>query len=147
MPNQCTVSGRLGADSELRTTTNGSIMLSFSLACDTGWGDRKKTDWFRCTLWGERGEKLLDYLKKGTQVVALGEVSLNTYQDKEGYDKSNLDLNVRDVWLVGSKPQNQQGATGQRRQTQATDTRRRAAPQQQQVAQQSVPFDDDDVPF
>ena len=45
--NVWTFSGRVGADAELRTTQSGEKVLSFRVANDIGFGDRKTTQWRR----------------------------------------------------------------------------------------------------
>ena len=54
--------GRLGRDSELKFTPNGKPLVKWSMAVDVGWGDNKSTQWLRCTMWGERGQKIQQYL-------------------------------------------------------------------------------------
>jgi single-strand DNA-binding protein len=54
-------------------------------------------------MFGERGEKIAQYLKKGTQVGVNGEISLNEYVAKDGTNKSSIELNVSSVTLLGKK--------------------------------------------
>lgn len=103
MPNQIVVYGRLGQDAELKALDRSSV-LSFSLASDVGYGDKKSTLWLRCSLWGKRGENLLDYMTKGTAVCACGSLSQREWEDKEGNARTTLEVTCQDVWLVGSKP-------------------------------------------
>jgi single-strand DNA-binding protein len=97
---------RLGSDSELRFTEKGDAVLQFNAAYDTGYGDRKKTTWVRCQLWGKRANTLEQYLKKGTQVQLQGDIYLNEYTSKDGQKKSSLECNVSDIKLLG-KPEGQ----------------------------------------
>jgi single-strand DNA-binding protein len=88
--------GRTGKDAQTRYTQGGKAVTSWSLAVDTGWGDNKKTVWLDCSLWGERGEKVAQYLTKGAQVGVQGEIGT---RDHEG--KTYITLNVANVTLVG----------------------------------------------
>lgn len=89
--------GRLGGDAELRTTPNGKTVLNFSVGADTGWGDRKKTTWVRCALWGDtRGPAVEMYLKKGTKVTVFGDASLRSWESN-GKSGTDLECNVQDV--------------------------------------------------
>ncbi len=124
-----TIVGNLGGDAEVRTTPAGKTVTNFSVADTVGWGDKKKTQWVRCNLWGDRGNKLSEYLKKGQQVVVFGEVSLNEYTAKDGTVKHNLECNCDDIRLVGKR--NDSGGAAPA-----------AAP-----AQGEVSFNDDDIPF
>lgn len=99
---QITVAGRLGKNSELRTTQSGKSVLGFSVAVDTGFGDSKKTVWIECALWGERGEKLAQYLTKGASVTIIGEGGLRTWESN-GKSGASVTCNVRELTLQGGK--------------------------------------------
>jgi len=102
MSNIFTCVGRVGSDAEQRQTNSGSV-LTFSLANDTGYGDRKRTQWIRCAIFGKRAEgKLAGYLVKGAQVYVSGELSC-AMNEKGGKSYLNLDLAVREIELVGGK--------------------------------------------
>lgn len=96
------VAGRLGKDSELRQAGNSQV-LSFSVAGDTGFGDRKQSHWFECSLWGNQGAALQQYLKKGQQVSIVGEFSEREYQGKQ-----YKELRVNQIELQGGRNDNQQ---------------------------------------
>lgn len=132
--NSCTIFGRLGQDAEYQTTQSGTGMLKFSVANNTGYGDKKQTNWFRCVMWGDRGSKLVEYLKKGSAVVVTGEVTMNTYESKkDGVEVSSLNLNVRDLSFAEGKKD--EGEIDTRTQRKATDSKSANA------------FDDDSIPF
>jgi len=92
--------GNLGRDAEMRATPAGKQVLSFSVPMKAGWGDREQTVWLNCSLWGDRGAKLAEYLTKGTMVAVSGELSVREYE-KDGVMKTSIELNVRDVTLCG----------------------------------------------
>ena len=96
-----TVTGRLGRDAELKTTTGGTKVLSFSIADDIGWGDKKRTQWIACALFGERAEKLAQYLTKGTLIEAHGVPSARAWKKKDGEPQASLELTVNEVKLHG----------------------------------------------
>lgn len=121
---KATIVGNLGKDAEAFTTKSGKGGVKFSVAETVGWGDDKKTQWVNCTLWGERGNKLLQYLTKGNKIVVFGDVSVREYQDSNGCSRWSLDCNVGDVTLVGSKQESASSSS---------------AP--------SAPVADDDIPF
>ena len=101
--NVWTVVTRLGADAELRTTQTGTAVCSFRGAVDSGYGDRKVTTWVNFTLWGGRAEALAPILTKGKQVAVSGEVSLREYEKRDGTTGSSLEVNVREITLVGPR--------------------------------------------
>ena len=96
--NVFTFSGRLGRDAAVRHTGTGKTVTGFAVGVDVGYGDNKQTMWVDCAMWGERGERVADYLIKGAQVVVSGEASLQTYQ-ANGADKTKLSCRVNDVQL------------------------------------------------
>jgi single-strand DNA-binding protein len=80
-----TLSGRIGGDAETRTAGNGEV-TSFSLAVDQGWGERKTTNWYRVSIWGDRGRKLAGHILKGNKLVVTGEFVIGEYQGKPQYE-------------------------------------------------------------
>lgn len=105
MPNLalCVLTGHLGEDAETSFLPNGKPVCRFSLAVTTGYGEHKLTTWWRCTLWGDRGEKLAPMLAKGKPVTVVGEPSMREWTGNEGRKSLSAEVNVRDVVLLGSK--------------------------------------------
>ena len=101
--NNITFDGRLAADAELRYTAGGDAVLSFRVASDIGFGDKKTTNWFQCQVWGKRGETLQQYLQKGQQVTVYGQLTLREWHDKEGAKKLSPDVRVNEISLQGGK--------------------------------------------
>jgi len=95
--------GNIGSDAEVRFTKEGTAIASFSFALSSGYGDKKKTTWLRCSIIGKRGETLAPMLNKGSQVAITGEISLNEYVAKDGSNKSSLECLVNNVTLLGKK--------------------------------------------
>lgn len=100
-----TATGRLGKDAELRTTNDGTKILSFSVGSDMGYGDRKQTIWLDCSIFGARGEKLAQYLTKGSQVTVIGEFGQRAYQNKSGETVTATTVKVMEVALQGGGQQ------------------------------------------
>lgn len=94
--------GSLGRNAEVKTFGDNKV-TKFSVANNTGYGDKKKTVWVDCDLWGNRGEKLANYLMKGQSVLIYGEIELHEYQAKDGSNKAVLRCRVNDLELIGSK--------------------------------------------
>jgi single-strand DNA-binding protein len=124
---------RIGKDAVLRHTQAGKPVLGFSAAFDTGFGDRKQTNWLDCSLWGERGEKLAEYLAKGTLILVEGDLGT-----REHDGKTYLTLDVREVKLTGKgegKP------AGERQERSARPAAGKTEPPRDEA------FPDDDIPF
>jgi single-strand DNA-binding protein len=94
------IAGRTGKDAELRRLQDGTPVLSFSVAVDDGFGESKKTMWFDCSMFGNRGQALEKHLVKGTPVTVAGD-----FGKREHEGKTYLQVRVNDVTLQGGKPQ------------------------------------------
>lgn len=102
--NVFTFTGRIGNNAEVRYTANNAAICSFSVATEAGYGKNKTTTWIRCALWGKRAEgDLPTYLLKGAQVCVSGELSAREWE-KEGVTKTSVEVNVRELTLIGAKP-------------------------------------------
>jgi single-strand DNA-binding protein len=100
--NVCTFTGRLGADAKLyRDSAGNPERLAFQIANEVRCGDGKLTQWIDCVLWGQRGGKLVEHLKKGTQVVTSGELTLRTFTRDDGTNGARLNLHVDSVDFTG----------------------------------------------
>jgi single-strand DNA-binding protein len=98
----------LGRDSEIRQLPSGALVLSFTAANNIGFGDKQQTIWVRCSMFGARGEKLSQYLTKGTKVWVTGELTVREYNGNDGATKYSIELNVRDLALLGGNQPDKQ---------------------------------------
>ena len=103
--NTATVIGRAGQDSEIRYFESGKVKTSFSLAVNR-WDSKTKeevTDWFNIEVWDKQAEFAEKYVKKGTQVVVDGRISINKWTDQTGEEKERFLVVANNVRLLGSK--------------------------------------------
>lgn len=97
------VTGRIGSDAETRQLQSGKSAVSFSVADQQGWGDKKTTLWIKCAMFGERAEKVAPYLTKGALVEVIGIPTVEAWNDKaKGEARAALKLTVNEVKLHGS---------------------------------------------
>ena len=107
---QITIAGRLGKDAELRRTQGGDPVLSFPVAVNDGYGERKSTMWFDCTVWGKRADALSSHLVKGMAVTVSGDLG-----KREHDGKTYLTVRVSELTMQGggerqdSKPKRSYG--------------------------------------
>ena len=99
--NTCTFEGRLPRDAELKDVGSNKV-CNFSIGSNVGFGDKKKTLWIECGMWGKRGEALNESLKKGQQVILVGELTTREYENN-GQNKTSLSLNVQSL-AFGAAP-------------------------------------------
>lgn len=118
--------GNIGRDPELRYTPNGRPVTSFSVAVSHskpdghgGWID-EGTDWFNISVWGERGERVAETMKKGTKVFVDGRFKTRTYDRNAGGQGTSMDISADTVIDVG-KPR------GEQSESQSAPTHDRAA--------------------
>lgn len=106
---QITIVGRLGRDPDMRYTSSGVPVTSFSVAVSRSWtsqdGQRQeKTVWFRVTAWRKLAELASQYLTKGRQVLVVGEIEEpSTWVDRDGNHRASLEVTARDIRFLGSR--------------------------------------------
>ncbi len=86
------VTGRLGADAELRYLQNGTAVCELSIADTRKQGETFVTSWWRVTLWAKAAEEWASQLKKGQEVAACGRMSQREWTDKGGAKKTQNSL-------------------------------------------------------
>jgi single-strand DNA-binding protein len=109
--NKVMLIGNLGSDPEVRSTTGGNRVATFSLATSRSWNGaggekQEKTEWHRCVVWNAKGSGLADvvekYCKKGDRIYVEGRIEYRQWQDKEGQTRYSTEINVRDLLMLGS---------------------------------------------
>lgn len=98
-----TIFGGITRDAVTRTTQQGDKVTGFSVAVSEGFGDNKRTLYFDCSLWGNRGEKICQYLTKGSRVAVSGDLST---RERDG--KTYLTIRASDVTLGGGGERREQ---------------------------------------
>ena len=87
------LAGHLGKDPETRFTPSGQKVTTFTLAVNHRKGKEDVTIWVRITVWGDRFDKLLSYLKKGSGVIVTGRMNPpSSYTDKEGRTQVSVEV-------------------------------------------------------
>ncbi len=85
--------GNLGADPETRFTPSGQKVTTLRVATTVRKGGKEETVWYRVTIWGDRFDKMLSYLKKGSAVIVVGELGKpEVYVDKQGNQQVSLEV-------------------------------------------------------
>jgi single-strand DNA-binding protein len=85
--NTITISGRLGADPELRQTQGGDSVTSLRMAVDAG---KDQTLWLSVTAWGRLAELSNEFLSKGSYAVVTGKLVDDSYTNKEGINVNRV---------------------------------------------------------
>lgn len=99
-----TVVGNLTADPELRYTQNGLPVANFTIASTPRTFDRQANEWkdgealfLRASVWREFAEHVAGSLTKGSRVIATGRLKQRSYQDREGQNRTSIELEVDEI--------------------------------------------------
>jgi len=99
-----TVVGNLTADPELRYTQNGLPVANFTIASTPRNFDRAANEWkdgealfLRASVWKEFAEHVAGSLTKGMRVVAQGKLRQRSYKDRDGNDRTAIELEVDEI--------------------------------------------------
>ena len=113
--NKLTIIGNLTRDPELRTTSTGVNVCSFTVAVNRrgrrdDQGSQPEADFFRVTAWRQLADICGKYLAKGRKVCVVGPVSVHTYTGNDGATRASLEVTADDVEFLSSR--NDAEATG-----------------------------------
>ncbi|MGR3952452.1 MAG: single-stranded DNA-binding protein [Chlamydia sp.] len=87
------IAGHLGQDPETRFTPTNKKVISLRVATNLKRGNKEKTIWWKVTIWGDRFDQKLQYLKKGSGVIVRGEMGIpDIYTDKEGNPQTSFEI-------------------------------------------------------
>lgn len=108
--NKLTIIGNLTKDPELRTTTSGVNVCTFTVAVNRKQsaqqrqgGQQPEADYFRVSAWRERGDVCAKYLQKGKKVAIVGAVSLRTYETQDGKHGASLEVTADEVEFLSPR--------------------------------------------
>ena len=106
--NKLTIIGNLTRDPELRTTTAGVNVCSFTVAVNRrnrrdDQNGQPEADFFRVTAWRQLADICSKYLAKGRKVCVVGSVSVHTYTGNDGTTRASLEVNADDVEFLSSR--------------------------------------------
>ena len=112
--NKVVIIGNLTRDPELRTTTAGINVCSFTVAVNrrnrsNQTGAQPEADFFRVTAWRQLGDLCAKYLAKGRKVCVTGPVSVSTYQGNDGTTRASLEVTADDVEFLSSRNEGEAG--------------------------------------
>src|SRR3982750_3201702 len=110
--NKVTLIGNLGNDPEVRSTTGGNRVATFSLATSRAWNDasgakQEKTEWHRCVVWNTKTSQLADivekYVHKGDKLYVEGRIEYRQWQGKGGQTAQRTENNVRELIMLTAR--------------------------------------------
>ena len=106
--NKVQMTGRLGADPEMRYTPQGHAVTTFRAASNRSWrtaeGEaHEDTEWFRVVAWNKLAEICNQWLSKGSRVYVEGRMQTRQWQDQEGQTRYQTEVIAIDIILLDSR--------------------------------------------
>ena len=99
MLNVVVLTGRLTADPELKSTSNGTSVCSFNIAVDRRYkqGEERQADFINIVAWRSSAEFVSKYFKKGSIIAVEGAIQTRRYQDKNGNNRTAFEVVANNV--------------------------------------------------
>ncbi len=109
--NKVMIIGYLGRDPEMRYTSSGKPVTTFSVATNRSWssasGERhEETEWFTVVAWGNLAEICKQHLSKGSQVYIEGRLQTRRWEDTEGKKHAAVEVVAAEMIQLGEKREN-----------------------------------------
>lgn len=106
MLNNIVIMGRLTRDPELRRTSSGVAVASFTLACERDFaaqGETRETDFIDIVSWRYTAEFVDKYFSKGQMAVVTGRLQIRNWEDKEGNKRRSAEILADHVYFGEAK--------------------------------------------
>ena len=104
--NKVFINGNLTKDMEVKVLPNGNYVGKFTIANTVGYGDKKKTYFIPCTLFGKRVESLEKILVTGAGVLVEGQLDYTSVKDEQGNWKNYTNVIVTEIEITKFKETN-----------------------------------------
>ena len=130
MLNKVILIGRASQKPTVKESQNGTKYCSFSLVTNTGYGEKKQTDWHDITAFGKLAEICGQLIDKGTMIYLEGRIQYNSYE-KDGKKLKTTKIIADVITVLNSKQHAGESSAEQ------------PEPQEQQINPDDNPFVDD----
>ncbi len=117
--NKVILVGNVGGDPEIRNTSDGREIASFSLATSDSWKDKNtgekkdKTEWHRIVVFSSGLAGIVkNYVKKGSKLYIEGQLQTRKWTDKDGADKFTTEIVLQNFNSTLQILDNNRGSTG-----------------------------------
>jgi single-strand DNA-binding protein len=115
--NKVMLIGNAGRDAEMRYTANGTAQAKFSLAVN--WRRRaqsgdweEQTEWFNIVMFGDRAERMSQYVTKGKSLYIEGRLQTRTWDDDQGVRHYLTEVIANDVRFLDRRESGGGDGTG-----------------------------------
>ena len=106
MLNCVVLMGRLVADPELKQTTSGTAVTSFTVAVERDYksGEERQTDFIDVVAWRQTAEFVCKYFRKGDMIALQGSIQTRSYEYRNGNKRKAVEVIADKVSFCGEKP-------------------------------------------
>ena len=114
--NRIVIIGRLTRDPELRSTTNGTPVATFTAAVDRNVKNARgeiETDFIPVVAWRGQAESCAKYLSKGKLVAVDGRLQIRTYEAQDGSKRTAAEVHTDNVQFLSPANSNNNSSYGE----------------------------------
>lgn len=111
MINRVVLVGRLTKDADLRYTSSGTAVASFTVAVNrqfTNQSGEREADFINCVAWRKTAETLANFTRKGSLVGVEGRIQTRSYDNQQGQRVYVTEVVVDTFSMLESKSTNEQ---------------------------------------
>ncbi|MGE5494265.1 MAG: single-stranded DNA-binding protein [Burkholderiales bacterium] len=101
--NRATIIGNLTKDPELRTTSSGVSVCTFTVAVNRNFGERKEVDYLPVVTWRGLAENCAKFLGKGRKVGVSGRIQTRSYEGNNGERRYVTEIVADEVEFLSPK--------------------------------------------
>jgi len=144
--NKVIISGNLVRDPDARILENGTHLAKMSIANNQRYRDRngewqEKTCYVNIIAWRKTAELVGEFCRKGSPVMVEGELVYNSWEDRDGNQRSRLEINARRIQFLERRGQDSSYQDHPQEQKQKDSS-------EENELSESIPMaPDDDIPF
>ena len=145
--NKVILMGHMTADPELKQTTSGISVCSFSIGVNRRYSKadqgQQSVDFINIVTWRQQAEFICKYFQKGSMISVVGNLQSRSWENQEGKKQYATDVVVDEVYFTGSRTETHtQGDGGFN--TQSNDS---AFADIDTMGFQAIDGSEDDLPF
>ncbi|WP_303871710.1 single-stranded DNA-binding protein [Acetobacterium wieringae] len=111
--NKVILIGRLTRDPEVKNTTTGNAVATFTLAADRRFKNKdgqKEADFIPIVVWGKQAEFVGQYLSKGSQIGLSGRLQVRSYDGQDGQRRYVTEVVADEVYFISTKRKENNGS-------------------------------------
>lgn len=108
--NKVIITGNLVRDPDTRILENGTHLAKMSIANNQRYRDRngewqEKTCYVNIVAWRKTAELVAEFCRKGSPVLVEGELSYNSWEDRDGNQRNRIEVNARRIQFLERRGQ------------------------------------------